>query len=70
MISGTSMATPQVAGAIAYFIGLRGNMSPANMDTLLKTLCERDIITGIRKSFLTEKKLRLETKSKLSIGND
>ncbi|TFK69041.1 serine protease [Pluteus cervinus] len=38
VISGTSMATPQVAGLIAYLIGLHGNVPTANMTTLLQSL--------------------------------
>ncbi|KAJ3576646.1 hypothetical protein NP233_g271 [Leucocoprinus birnbaumii] len=46
-ISGTSMATPYVAGVIAYLIGENGNMSPAKMDTLLKSVSLQNILAGI-----------------------
>ncbi|KAF5344821.1 hypothetical protein D9756_011091 [Leucocoprinus leucothites] len=46
-ISGTSMAAPYVAGIIAYLIGEYGNMSPADMDALLKSVSLRDILAGI-----------------------
>jgi len=46
-ISGTSMATPHVAGLIAYLIGLRGNVSPAAMSTQLKSLALNGVLTGI-----------------------
>lgn len=46
-ISGTSMATPHVAGAIAYLISLRGNTSPAGMSTLLKSLAIASPLTGV-----------------------
>jgi len=34
------MATPHVAGLIAYLIRLQGNISPAAMSTKLKTLTQ------------------------------
>ncbi|KAG5634525.1 hypothetical protein H0H81_001652 [Sphagnurus paluster] len=46
-ISGTSMATPHVAGLIAYLIGLQGNNSPAAIATTLKTLSIKGAITGL-----------------------
>ena len=50
-ISGTSMATPHVAGLIAYFIGRHGNISPAAMSSLLKSFAVRGVLTGIRKLY-------------------
>jgi subtilisin family serine protease len=47
-ISGTSMATPHVAGLIAYLISLNGNTTPAAMSTQLKNLATKDVLTGIR----------------------
>jgi len=46
-ISGTSMATPHVAGLIAYFIALQGNLSPAAMSTKLKDLSTMGVLSGI-----------------------
>ncbi|PSS34005.1 hypothetical protein PHLCEN_2v1909 [Hermanssonia centrifuga] len=46
-ISGTSMATPHVAGLIAYLIGRDGNSSPAAMSTTLKNASVKNAISGI-----------------------
>jgi len=46
-ISGTSMATPHVAGLIAYFIALQGNLTPAAMSTKLKSLSTMGVLSGI-----------------------
>ncbi|KAG5640117.1 hypothetical protein DXG03_001049, partial [Asterophora parasitica] len=46
-ISGTSMATPHVAGLVAYLIGRNGNTSPAGIATLLRALSVKGIISGI-----------------------
>ncbi|RDB29494.1 Cuticle-degrading protease [Hypsizygus marmoreus] len=46
-ISGTSMATPHVAGLVAYLIGTRGNTTPAAMSTLLKSLAVKSALTGL-----------------------
>lgn len=46
-ISGTSMATPHVAGLVAYLIGLQGNVTPPAMKAKLQSLCLRDVISGI-----------------------
>jgi subtilisin family serine protease len=37
-MSGTSMASSHVAGVIALIIGQRGNMTPAKMKELLKSM--------------------------------
>ncbi|KAF8898765.1 serine protease [Infundibulicybe gibba] len=54
IISGTSMATPHVAGLIAYLIGLNGNVSPASMSTNLKSLSLKSVISGIPSGTLND----------------
>ncbi|KAF5352594.1 hypothetical protein D9756_006339 [Leucocoprinus leucothites] len=46
-ISGTSMATPHIAGLIAYLIGLQGNVSPAAMSSKIQSLSLKGVISGI-----------------------
>ncbi|KAJ3483614.1 hypothetical protein NLI96_g6193 [Meripilus lineatus] len=46
-ISGTSMATPHVAGLIAYLISHSGNTTPAAMSTKLKSLAVKGVLTSI-----------------------
>ncbi|KDR82017.1 hypothetical protein GALMADRAFT_135395 [Galerina marginata CBS 339.88] len=46
-LSGTSMATPHVAGIIAYLIGYQGNMSPAAMSSKLSTLSQKNVLSDI-----------------------
>ncbi|KAG6896949.1 hypothetical protein C0992_005104 [Termitomyces sp. T32_za158] len=45
--SGTSQATPHVAGLAAYLISSRGNTTPANMRTNLKNLALNGVLTNI-----------------------
>lgn len=45
-ISGTSMATPHVAGLAAYILALEGKMSPANLANRLTTLSLKGRISG------------------------
>jgi cerevisin len=42
------MATPHVAGTIAFLIGKDGNLSPAEMATKLKNLAARNVLSGVR----------------------
>jgi cerevisin len=49
-ISGTSMATPHVAGWIAYFLSMYGSQTPAFMSDLLKTLAMNGRLSDIRES--------------------
>ncbi|KAF9445752.1 serine proteinase [Macrolepiota fuliginosa MF-IS2] len=47
-ISGTSMATPHVAGLIAYLTGLQGNTGPATMGNFIQSLSLEGVLTRIR----------------------
>ncbi|KAH6910918.1 serine protease [Coprinopsis sp. MPI-PUGE-AT-0042] len=47
VMSGTSMATPHVAGLVAYLIAKDGNLSPAAMETKIKNLSATGYITGL-----------------------
>ncbi|KAF2193523.1 subtilisin-like serine protease-like protein PR1A [Zopfia rhizophila CBS 207.26] len=46
-ISGTSMATPHVAGLGAYLLGLEGKKTPAALGDRIKTLSTKNKITGV-----------------------
>lgn len=46
-ISGTSMATPHVAGLVAYLISVHGNKTPAEIEALVVELSSKDALTGI-----------------------
>jgi len=45
VISGTSMATPHVAGLAAYLLSLDGSMAPAALKTKIRSLATKDAIT-------------------------
>jgi subtilisin family serine protease len=49
-ISGTSMATPHVAGLAAYILALEGKKTPAALSTRLQALAVKDKITGLKGS--------------------
>jgi len=49
-ISGTSMATPHVAGLAAYILAKEGNMSPASLSSRLTTLAVKNAISGLKGS--------------------
>ncbi|TFK25386.1 serine protease [Coprinopsis marcescibilis] len=46
-ISGTSMATPHVAGLVAYLISKEGNAAPAVIEARIKALSVKGVITGL-----------------------
>jgi subtilisin family serine protease len=49
-ISGTSMATPHVAGLAAYILALEGKKTPSVLSSRLQTLATKDKITGLKGS--------------------
>ncbi|KAH6910894.1 serine protease [Coprinopsis sp. MPI-PUGE-AT-0042] len=46
-LSGTSMATPHVAGLVAYLIAKDGNISPAAMETKVRNLAAVGYLSGL-----------------------
>lgn len=44
------MATPHVAGLVAYYISVYGNSSPAAVTTALKNLSTKNALSNIRES--------------------
>jgi subtilisin family serine protease len=46
-ISGTSMASPHVAGTVALFLQQFGSKSPAEMDQLLKTKGSKNVFSSL-----------------------
>jgi subtilisin family serine protease len=49
-ISGTSMATPHIAGLAAYLIGLEGLTSPASVASRIGALATSGVITDVKGS--------------------
>jgi subtilisin family serine protease len=47
-ISGTSMATPHVAGLIAYLISAEGNLAPASMIEKIQEYSVKDALSDVR----------------------
>ncbi|CAB5191246.1 uncharacterized protein OCT59_023735 [Rhizophagus irregularis] len=48
VFSGTSQATPHVAGTVALLIAKDGNKSPAEMATALKNLSTKGVVEGLK----------------------
>jgi cerevisin len=46
--TGTSMATPHVAGIIAYLLSNNPYQTPADIQNQLKRIANKDILSGIR----------------------
>ncbi|CAE6470967.1 unnamed protein product [Rhizoctonia solani] len=46
-LTGTSMATPHVAGLVAYLLAVEGRRTPANMMTRIKQLAPDRVLSGI-----------------------
>ncbi|KJZ76728.1 Cuticle-degrading protease [Hirsutella minnesotensis 3608] len=46
-ISGTSMASPHIAGLAAYLYGLEGRSEPQALCSRIQSLATRDVLTGI-----------------------
>jgi len=49
-LSGTSMATPHVAGYAAYLITIDSSLTPAGVDSTIKLQALKNVLTGIRES--------------------
>lgn len=46
-ISGTSMASPHIAGLAAYLLALRGQQSPEALCTYIKNTAVTGVISGL-----------------------
>jgi len=49
VLDGTSMATPHVAGYAAYLLTLDSSLTPAAIDSTIKSKSLKGILTNIRK---------------------
>jgi subtilisin family serine protease len=48
VLSGTSMATPYVAGAVGKYLSVNVNSTPAQVSTFIKSSSTKNVITGLR----------------------
>lgn len=62
------MATPHVAGLVAYLISVNGNVSPATMSTNIKNLATKNALTGLRTSPSIRLECFMETKKSSASG--
>jgi subtilisin family serine protease len=46
-MSGTSMASPHIAGLAAYLMAKDGKIAPADLCKKIQTLATRDLVTSI-----------------------
>jgi subtilisin family serine protease len=54
LMSGTSMASPHLAGLAAYMLGLQGKMGPADLCAKIKGAALKGVVTGIPATPKTE----------------
>jgi len=47
VLSGTSMATPHVAGLVAYLLGLDSSLSPTEVENAIKSKAVKNAISGV-----------------------
>ena len=47
------MATPHIAGLVAYLIAKDGNDTPAALSEKIRALSVKGVLTSVRKSLLT-----------------
>ena len=53
MISGTSMATPHVAGFAAYLLGINSTLTPAHVAMIIDSKSLRNVLGGVREFSLS-----------------
>ena len=51
MISGTSMATPHVAGFAAYLLGIDSSLTPDQIRKTIDTKSLKSVLSGVRELF-------------------
>jgi len=51
MLSGTSMATPHVAGFAAYLLGIDGTLTPAQIAKIIDDKSLKNVLSNIREFF-------------------
>ena len=52
MISGTSMATPHVAGFAAYLLGLDSSLTPAQIAAIIDEKSLKNVLSNVREFFV------------------